>query len=202
MKIGTFFLMFLGYSTMGLAHLGASWSTLPQSEENKKFLAAEFTGDLSTEGGMGMQGRYAYKISQIQQADMGIGFGGGQRPGRIFVGYDHEIFPDYETQPRVALRGVAENERIGAVNRNKLGITPIASKGFNFWGTEGFPYVAVPIGLAFEGNKGSETYAALAVGIDGFLPFEGMKHVGVKLEGTINISNAMTGVNLGLNFPL
>ena len=83
------------------------------------------------------------------------------------------------------------------------GITPVFSKGFSFWGVEGFPYASIPLAISLNGSKKSyETIATLSVGLTGKVPFQGYRHLTANLEGMLNIKDSYSGLFCGLAFPM
>ncbi len=165
-----FSLLFL--STRLLAMWGTGWSTYPMLIDNR-FLSTEFTGDLSTDGGIGFQGRYTHKINKSTVAEAGVGFSGGQRSGRLFVGVDYELFPDYMKQPRISVKTTIENSKEYNYRKNKIGVAPIVSKGFNFWGREAYPYASFPVGVSLDADSRLyDTFMKLSMGITAKIPWE------------------------------
>ncbi len=92
---------------------------------DKKFVSLEMTGNLSSDGGFGIQGRYTQKLHSKMALDAGIGISGGRRSGRIFAGLDYEFFPDYMKQPRFSVKAMLQNVKEGINRKNVFGITPI-----------------------------------------------------------------------------
>ena len=56
----------------------------------------------------------------------------------MLIFLDYEFFPDYMKQPRFSVKGLLQNVKDGDTRKNVFGVTPIFSKGFSFWGYEGF----------------------------------------------------------------
>lgn len=195
-------LISLLFSTHLWAIWGTGWSTYPMLIDNK-FLSTEVTGDLSNNGGVGLQGRYIQKLNRATVLDGGIGFSGGERSGRVFAGLDYEIFPDYQAQPRISVKATFENSREFNLRKNKIGMNPIVSKGFNFWGKEAYPYLSAPMGISLDnGTQSYDTFMKVSAGITGKIPYGPLSHLTANLEGTINVKNSYSGVFLGLSFPI
>ena len=181
---------------------GTGYSTYPMME-HKKLLSAEMTAITSSGGGVGVQGRYTDKITDRSVVDAGLGLGAGKRSARAFVGYDYELFPDYEKQPRVSLKTTLENAREFSSARNVVSLAPTVSKGFNFWGQEAYPYVSLPFGVSLQGrNKTYETIFNAAVGATTKLPIDGYEHLLASAEASIDLKDSFTAIFLGVTFPL
>lgn len=200
-KLSILFLNLLITSNLWAA-LGSGWSTYPMLIDNS-FLSTELVGDLSNDGGVGFQGRYTHKVNKSTVIDGGLGFSGGQRSGRIFAGVDYELFPDYMKQPKVSFKAGIENSKEYTQRKTKISFTPIVSKGFNFWGKEAYPYVAVPMGVSLENtSKSYDTFLNLSLGVTGKIPIKNFTHLTANLEGTLNVKDSSSGVFLGIAFPL
>jgi hypothetical protein len=170
---------------------------------DKKFVSLEMTGNLSSDGGFGIQGRYTQKLFSKMALDAGIGISGGKRSGRIFAGLDYEFFPDYMKQPRFSVKAMLQNVKEGINRKNVFGITPIFSKGFSFWGYEGFPYGSIPLAISLDSaEKSYETVANISLGIAGKIPFSGYNHLTANLEGMLNLKDSYSGLFFGLAFPM
>lgn len=182
---------------------GTGISTYPL-EADDKFISAEATGITSSGGGFGMQARFTQKINEKATVDAGLGIGGGERSGRLFAGYDHEIIPDYESQPRISLKAFVENSKEFNARRNILGIAPSFSKGFSFWGKEAFPYISLPYGISLDGSTNSyqSTFSA-NLGITGNLPAEwSTKQLTANAELIAGLKNSFSGLFVGIAYPI
>ncbi len=192
----------MALSTSTLFAYGTGISTYPLMSE-KKLLTTEFTGIVSENGGVGLQARYTQKINNVAVVDAGIGLSGGERTGRVFAGIDYEIFPDYKKQPRVSIKSTFEYAKEYNLPFNIIEIAPTVSKGFSFWGYEGFPYATLPISLSLESqHKTYETMANMTVGIAGKLPFEGYTHLTGNIETILNLKDSYSAVFLGVSYPI
>jgi hypothetical protein len=182
--------------------LGMGQSTYPLLTA-KKFLSTEITGVTSDGGGLGVQGRYTYKVNKAVTVDGGFGVAAGERPSRIFAGADYELYPDYMRQPKVSFKGQFESAKEFGQGKTELTIAPTVSKGFVFWGHEAYPYIATPVG--FKLNSDDSTYKStmsVNLGINGNLPFQGYRHLTGTLEAKLGVKNSYTGVVAGVAFPL
>jgi hypothetical protein len=180
--------------------VGFSSYPLPK---DKRMLSTEFVGIASDDGGVGVTGRYTYKYSNDVTFEGGLGIAGGDRSGTIFGAADFKIIPDYARQPKISLKTGFENSEEFNVRRNIFSVTPTASKGFSFWGHEGYPYVAVPVGLKLtQKSQSYESTARLAMGINGRLPFQGWGHLTGNAELAINMKDSYTGVAVGISYPI
>ncbi len=192
----------LTLSAGALAH-GVGYSTFPLTK-NKKLISTEMTGDLSTGGGMGLQARFVTRPDFIKGTfDAGIGIAGGDRDFRLFTGYDHELYPDYKNQPRISVKGMLERVTEFGDTKNKITFSPNVTKGFSFWGHEGYPYIGLPVGLALNAsNQTYENVAELAMGVTGKFPVRGYTHLTANLEANLNVLNSYSGVRVGISYPI
>ena len=200
MKIG--FLFALLFLSTNLLASGTGYSSYPLVLE-KSLLSTELTGITSTGGGMGVQGRYTQKLNPSMVFDGGIGVSGGERNGRIFANMDYEIFPDYREQPRVGIKTGLENVEEFDSRINRLGIAPVVSKGFSFWGEEAYPFFSLPTKLNL--NSDTDTYYtsfSANFGITGNIPVQGYRHLIGSLETQIDINDSYTALFMGITYPL
>lgn len=190
-------------STKLLAY-GTGYTVLPM-EVSQKIISAEFSGITSNGGGIGLQSRYTQKATERLSFDAGLGIAGGNYPSRIFAAADYEIFPDYESQPRVSLKMNIENAKENTGHRNIVTFAPILSKGFNMWGHEAFPYLSIPYGISLNPTTQSySTRASANIGINGPLPLENMEK---KLNGSAEVivgltDNQYSGFFLSIGYPI
>jgi hypothetical protein len=182
---------------------GTGISTYPLQSDDK-FISAEATGIVSNGGGMGMQARFTQKINEKATVDAGLGISGGERSARLFAGYDHEIIPDYESQPRLSVKAFVENSKEFNVRRNILGFAPTISKGFSFWGKEAFPYLAIPYGISLDGTKNSyQSTISANLGVTGNLPAEwSSKQLTANAELNLGLKNSFSGLFIGVAYPI
>lgn len=204
MKNLAFLALFSSFLSVGAMATGTGLSSYPL-EPNAKVISAEFTGIVSTGGGMGMQARYSQKLAEKSLLDAGLGVSGGDNSSRIFAGIDSEIIPDYEYQPKVSLKGSVESAKEGFVWHSKLGVAPIFSKAYSMWGYEAFPYLSVPLGISL--NSGNNTYSttiSFNAGLTGVLPVElnGNKKLMGTMEAMLGVKNSFTGVFVGASYPI
>ncbi len=181
---------------------GIGYTTHPMPE-GQKSISTEMTGITSGDGGMGLQVRYTQKLNKMLSVDAGLGISGGDREQRFFVGADYEIFPDYLRQPRFSLKTNIERADEFGNTFTVISAAPTLSKGFNFWGKEAFPYVALPVGLSLNGDNSTyESVASLNTGINGQLPIEGYTHLNANVELQVGLKDSFTAVLVGLAFPM
>lgn len=200
---GLFFsALFIGVAMKAQAY-GTGMSSYPLSADDK-LISAEATGITSAGGGIGLQARFTQRINEKATVDAGLGIGGGERSARLFAGYDHELFPDYESQPRFSLKAFVENSKEYNVRRNILGIAPTISKGFSFWGKEAFPYIAIPYGISLDGTKNSyNTTLSANLGVAGKLPETwSAKELTASAELILGVQNSFSGMFVGLSYPI
>ena len=168
-----------------------------------QLVSAEFTGIMTDGSGVGMQGRYTKRFSDKFRADAGVGLGAGDRSFRIFTGADYELYPDYAKQPRVTLKAGLE---IGSEFGNTvttMSMTPIASKGLSLWGVEGYPFIAVPIGIGLNSSNNTyETLFSVAAGWTGKIPVKSLEKFTASVEMNLGLKDTYTGLFLGMAYPL
>ena len=183
---------------------GVGYASYPL-QEKKLLLSPEFMGILSEGSGAGIQGRVTFKPNQPFMVDGGFGAGTGEHSIRLFAGADYEIFPDYEKQPRISVKANWEHAREFKQSVNIIGITPTVSKGFNFWGHDAYPYIAVPLALGLHDK--TKTYHSrinLALGMSGKIPeqIQGNQGWVGNIETTFSLKDSYGGFLLSLGYPL
>lgn len=181
---------------------GTGISTFPISVE-KKLISAEFTGITSNGGGIGLQTRFTQKINEQSTVDAGLGIGGGERSARLFAGYDYEILPDYDYQPKTTLKAFIENAKEFGVRRNVLGIAPTFSKGLSVSEQELFPFISLPFGISL--NNKNNTYAtslSANLGVTGAIPTEGSKTLTASAEAIIGLKDSFSGAFISVGYPI
>lgn len=187
--------------------LGAAASTVGLSTHpftmNKKVITTEFNSFLSEGAGMGITAKYFQRISPKLNMDAGVTVSDGDRESIVQAGADYQIFPDYGRQPRVSVKGLLETASIEGNRINTFGAAPTISKGFSFWGKEGFPFLALPLTVSLNTDFGTyETSSALAAGITGRLPLNGFDNLIGNLETNIGIDDSYTAILMGVSMPL
>ncbi len=170
----------------------------------KNLLSAGMDSVISSGGGFGLEARYTQRVNSRFTVDGGLAISGAdQSASRLFLGADYEIMPDYMEQPRVSLKFNWFNEEQFNSRINRISLAPTATKGFNFWGKEAYPYVSLPIGMDFNGEtKTYETVMNLAFGITGQLPFTGYEKITGNAEVSFNVKDSYSTFSLGLSMPV
>lgn len=195
----------LGLGSSAAFGYGMGISTFPL-EQDKKVLSAEVTGIVSDGGGLGLQARYTQKLNEVSSVDAGLGISAGERSARLFAGYDYELFPDYDIQPRTSLKAFIENSKEFGTRRNIIGLAPTVSKGFSFWGNEAFPYLSLPYGISLDGKRNQyETTLSANLGISGVINSDYLlttKPVTANAEMIIGLKDSFTAVFVGFGYPL
>ncbi len=200
------FALLISISFSAIAHAyGIGLSSFPLPAETK-LISAEFTGITSVGGGIGLQTRYTQKINEKNTIDVGLGMAGGERSGRLFAGYDIELYPDYQTQPRVSIKTYLENSKEFSSRKNIIGVAPSISKGFTFWGKEAFPYFSLPYGISLDGgNKTYNSVLSANFGISGVLPVDigpEDKQLTANAEAIIGLKDSFSGLFFGVAYPI
>ena len=166
-------------------------------------ISAEFTGITSNGGGMGLQTRFTQKLNAQSTVDAGLGIGGGERSARLFAGYDYEILPDYDYQPKTTVKAFVENAKEFGVRRNILGIAPTFSKGLVVAEKEVFPFISLPYGISLSNRD--NTYASsfsANLGVTGNIPMENAKTLTASAEAVIGIKDSYTGAFISIGYPI
>ncbi len=181
---------------------GLGISTHPLAPQDK-YITTEYTGLMSKASGKGLQIRYAYSINPELTVEGGGGVSDGEFANRIFAGVDYTLFPDYQRQPKIIIRGSVENAEEFGERKNLLGIAPVISKGLNVYGQELFPYISLPLQLALNGeSKEYRTKSRVALGMTAPLPIKNYNQFLANIEASINLKHAYTGLFVGLSYPL
>lgn len=181
---------------------GIGYASYPL-QEKQLLLAPEFVGLFSNGAGAGIQGRVTFKPNQPFVVEGGFGVGTGDRPVRIFTGVDYEIFPDYDNQPRVSVKGSYEYAREFKQGINILGVAPTISKGFLFWGHKAYPYFAIPFALGLhDATKTYQSRLNMTVGIAGNIPMQSQGHLIGNAEMTVSLKDGYGGFLLSVAYPL
>jgi len=176
------------------------WSVYPL-QENQKMITAQF--GLTDGGGFGMTASYLHKLSPEWDVEAGAGYTGGDRGFTLYGAGDYEIFPDYDNQPRLSVKGWYQYSDEYNSSINRFYASPLVSKSFILWGHEAFPYASIPTGVSLNyNNKQYSLFSTLAVGISGNLPFEKMKNILMLVEARLNITGAYSGLNFGFSYPM
>jgi len=182
---------------------GVGLSTFPLAAQ-KRMVSAEATGIVSNGAGAGVQARYTQNLNVGTTLDIGMGLSSGDRSSRVFAGMDYELFPDYEKQPRASIKASIANAREFGQTYNIFSIAPTFSKGFSFWGREGYPYIAIPYGVSLNGDR--KTYATkldLAIGANAPMAFiEGYEKLIGNVEITAGLQNSFTAIFMGVSYPI
>lgn len=178
------------------------WSVYPL-KENQKIITAQFGGVFSGEGGYGITASYLQKLSPKWDVEAGAGFTGGDEGFTLYGAGNYELFPDYDKQPKVTLKGWYQYSDVSSSSVNRFYISPLVSKSTVLWGAETFPYVGIPTGVNLNyDNKQYSLFSALTLGISGNIPWEKMKNVMMLVEAKLNITGAYSGISFGFSHSL
>lgn len=193
---------------LNLALIAEAWSygqgiiTHPATV-NTKIVSTEFIGVVRDGKGVGFQARYMQKLTRELKLDGGFGISGGDRANRFFVSGDYMLFPDYGMQPRISARGYYENAKEFDARRHILGVSPTVSKGFSFWGREGYPFIAIPLELNLNTRDSSyRGVARLAVGYSMKFATQEYKKFLASFEANLNLTNSFSGFLVGISYTL
>ena len=196
---------------LGLAISGISVSVLASTIGisnhpflmKKHIISTEYNNYLNDGSGMGLTAKYLNKIDDSLSVDAGFGFTDGERASRLFVGADMKILPDYGRQPKFSIKGMAETENTDGSRINSFGVAPTLSKGFAFWGREAFPFIALPMKVSLNTNdKEYRTTSAVALGMTGRIPLEGVKNLVGNIEANISLRNSYSALVMGVSLPI
>jgi hypothetical protein len=175
-------------------------------EVEKKVITTEATGTMANNAGSGagIQARYYQRLSQELNIDGGFGVSNSNAAARsLFLGTDYRIYPEYQNQPRVSLKGIFSNTKERELNRNNLGMAPTLSKGFVIQGKEIYPFLALPMGVSLDNkNNQFKGTTSLAMGATGNIPLEGLEKLTANFEANINVKNTFSSVFMGVSYPL
>jgi hypothetical protein len=195
-------LLFAVFFTGQLFALGTGLSTYPLPNKSGA-LTTEFSSFFSKGSGVGLQVRYIRKFNQIYALEANLGASDSERSKRFGLAGDIEIFPDVNNRPRFVVRPFLERSTEYGRNYNIIGAYPILSKGYVFRERTGYPFVALPIQMAFSSEESSYDFRmGLTFGMTGKLPLHGYDHFLYNLEGNINITDTPYSLLIGLSYPL
>ena len=181
---------------------GHGISSYPLSPQ-KKYVSLEFKGIVSNGSGAGLQARYFQRVLPPLLVSGGFGFSNGERSYQLFADAQYEIYPDFEMQPRVRIKGFVERSEDFDDTHLKIGAAPVFSKGLSFWDQEVFPFVSVPIALDLNNDDASyQVGSQVALGASGKLPFSGTKKLLANFEINLNVQNSYSGLFVGFSHPL
>jgi hypothetical protein len=178
---------------------GVNYSTYPFAPATK-ILAVDIGGKAD---GMATQLRIAYKYDSQIMIEGGLGVATSNNDNAsMFVGIDYEVIPDYLKQPRIGVRVAVDNVNFSGSRHNIFSMTTVVSKGVSFWGREAFPYISLPLGMAFNtANKTYSTYLALSAGVTGNLPINKYHHLVTNLEASLGFTGLGSSIFAGISFP-
>ena len=200
MKNVTLVLVFLGFSAAawGQSYGGSSYPL----RKRQRYVSADVVGVLSDGGGIGLQAKYTECLRPGLVIGGGFGFSDGERAHRIFTGVDYELYPDYMNQPKVSIGGFAERALEFSHSHTRFGIAPTLSKGFSFWGQEGFPFMSLPVALDLNGDTRSYAVATRVVLGASFPVPAARRGLLVNVEVNMDVGNSYSGVFFGFSHPL
>lgn len=193
------FLLFILFSFSTLAVDFGSHGRILRN--NEALFATEVAGVFNNGKGVGVQTRFRKGILPGIDFDGGIGVNNGDRASKIFVNMDFELYPDYDSQPRLVLRGFFERWRIDDFKNNHFGMAPIVSKAFRMDSLEFYPYIGVPLGINMnQTTDEAEFTMQTAIGVTADLGALDAKGLNASVELDIDMVNSYTGGLVGLSF--
>lgn len=193
-------LMFTSVSLMA-SNVGVSTHPMVTSDQA---ITTEFNTFHSYGEGFGITGRYFRRINPDLTIDAGVGLATDDRPSSIYAAVDYQLFPDYDTQPRVSLKSGLESVEIEDDRWNIIGTTPIVSKSVVVNGQEFFPFVATPIRLGL--NSETQKYrffpeVNFGTTTGGFRIGDYDNLIG-NVELGFDLSNGGSTISAGLTYPI
>ncbi|MFN8369944.1 MAG: hypothetical protein U0T83_04875 [Bacteriovoracaceae bacterium] len=167
-----------------------------------KIVTAEFAGNLSNGSGIGGQARFSYKLNPELTTDGGFGISTGDRSNTVFAPRIRN-FPDFDQQPRFAIRGSIENGAGLKSRKTTLSLAPKASKGFTVNEKEIYPYVAIPTGIILDHSTNKyQPYANLSLGATANIPMEGYEKLIASTELNLSMVHNYSSIFVGLSYPI
>ncbi len=169
----------------------------------KPMITTEMVGHVSEGKGIGLQARFTQRLAPTVTIDAGVGISDSTRSNRAFFGTDIEFYPDYDKQPRIALKATVENAEEFGARRNIISIAPLISKGFNAWGAGVYPFLAFPVQLALKSeDKSYEMRTNISFGLTSKFPATDYERLLLNIEGNVNVSNSFSAVQLGITYSI
>jgi hypothetical protein len=137
---------------------------------------------------MGFGLRYTQEVNRHQLLDLTAAGAQNSRAMTVGTGMDFELLSETTYQPRVALKPYVHYQRFEDSSNTLLGMAPSLRKGFGAFGTEIFPYLAMPSGIRIDPSTLEFGYfASLSVGASMPFPGAGSERVLLSLEGNKNM---------------
>lgn len=148
---------------------------------------------LTHDAGIGVNVKYTHGITDLNNATVILGTGGGSRHFRVGTHLTFDFIPDLQGQPGIgiALQGLYYR----LTNSGQLELTgiPYIHKTLVAGDSEIEPFVTVPLGMAFSGGR----YRAMSQLTVGSM-FKTSEHVRTALEFGIAVNNTESYVSGGI----
>lgn len=173
----------IGLSAYDFTHLGT-------------YVTGEAIAKYSGDTGIGAGVRLTHTLSREMKIDAGYNFHDGFQKHRFFSGFDYELFPDYQYQPRMSLKGLLEVVDDQSGTSMVIGLAPIFSKGVALGSVHTYPFVGLPLKKLIGESSDFEAYLALGSGVK--LTERAM----FNFETNINLSEGSSSLLLGLSASL
>jgi hypothetical protein len=170
-------------------------------ELNQHIFRSELATGFSSGNGTGLEVSYLGTPIDSLNIDAGFAVSSGDQENRLFAGATYEIFPDYESQPKISAKAFIDRNKFEDDTVYGLGFAPIASKGLNMGSLEVFPYASLPLKINREGSY-TELASSLGFGMTAPITNNSERSVTANFETNINMRNSYTGVALGIGIAL
>lgn len=190
-------IVLMGLATGGGTAAQAGVFGIPHFVEQGNFavgIEPELT--LSDDAGLGVNAKFIYGLTELNNVQAIIGTGGGGRRFRAGGNITFDFFPDIEGQPGIGIAAQGIYYRyLGGTGAMELSAIPYLHKAFRSGESEVEPYVAVPFGVNLLSGDVMGT-TSVAVG-SYFMP-ESAGKIRYGVELGVNVSNAATYLSAGL----
>lgn len=166
-------------------------------KEGDKLIHPEFVNRFTSGSSQGLQVRYLHNFTDKLNADAGLRVF-RRDISTFFASGTYELYPDYDSQPQIALKAFFERERNDTIDSNIFGIAPVVSKGYSFQGYPIYPYASLPLRMQLIDTEQYKIASALTLGLSAELPFQNFSNVLGNVELNIDIDNSYSYLALGL----
>lgn len=191
--------VFVAFASLLPASAGAGVFGIPHFVEQGSFaFGIEPEIVLNGDAGLGVNGRFIYGLTELNNVQIIAGTGGGGRNFRVGGNLTFDFFPDVEGQPGIglALQSIYYRYRgVGGVL--ELTGIPYIHKAFRTGSSEVEPYFAFPTGVTLDsGDVRGVVWAA----VGSYFQPDPESRIRYGMELGIDVSNAATYVSGGLMY--